>query len=244
MDGQIVPVIFARADSQRLPGKVLKPVLAGRSIVEELLQQLSCIASQVPIMAPPVIATTDRPADEPIVRAASEYGVAVKTGHLMPLMRLREIAEVNPESWLWRVNADSPLLLSLLIRYAADAIAAADADVKLITNLVERSFPYGVSLEMFRASMIAEINLGQSTEDECEHLSPLVWTLQSHEVCNVVAGDIGLSSFDPTVRLTIDLAEDARFFSSLWDDPEFQKNDPGSVERVDCAYRRRLLSET
>lgn len=240
MSGPIVPVILARTDSSRLPGKVLKPLLAGRSVIEELILQLKDIASDVPCIAAPIVATTDRPEDESVVREASALGVKVHTGHVMPLMRLHEIAMSNPHGWLWRINADSPLILSPLIKKAAEIISVVDDDVQVISNLVERSFPYGVSLELYRASLISGISPEQATPEELEHLTPLLQQLKPREVYSVVAGDLALSSFDPTVRLTIDEEEDALFFSSLWDDIRFMAAQPGSLERVDYAYRRRL----
>lgn len=244
MNSCIVPVIFARLDSRRLPGKVLQPLLGGRSVVEELLEQLRGLVGRIPQVARPVIATTTRSVDEPLVRAGSAMKATVVTGHLSPLMRLREISLANPEGWLWRLNADSPLILEPLIERAAEELAALDGGVQVITNLVERSFPYGVSLEMFRADMIMRINADKVTPEESEHLTPIVQRFPPESIRGITAGDLGLPRFDPRIRLTIDDAEDAAFFSSLWDDPDFQGTIPGSLERVEYAYRKRLSNAT
>lgn len=244
MSARIVPIIFARFDSQRLPGKVLKPLLGGKSIVEELLQQLDLFTRQVPHLVAPIIATTSRPVDRPILQLASEMGVDVQAGHLLPLIRLQDIAARHPRAWLWRLNADSPLLLQLLLERAAEEISLIRDESMVITNLVERSFPYGISLEMFRADMIAGISADQATPEESEHLTPIVKRLSPGSVNGIVADDLGLSRFDASVRLTIDDLEDAEFFRSLWDDTEFQGLRPGSLERVEYAYRRRRMNET
>jgi spore coat polysaccharide biosynthesis protein SpsF len=240
MSVRIVPVIFARLDSQRLPGKVLKPLLNGKTIVEELVVQLRYVGKQVPSVAAPVIATTNRSVDEPIVSAASALDTTVSRGHLLPLIRLREISTIEPEDWLWRLNADSPLILQRLIERAAAEVPVLDDGVKIITNLVERSFPYGVSLEMFRADMIMGIEAKRATSGELEHLTPITQRLPPEGIRSIVADDLGLSPFDTRVRLTIDDAEDAAFFGSLWDDPWFQKTRTGSVERVEYAYQKRV----
>lgn len=244
MSLRIIPVIFARFDSRRLPGKVLNPLLNGKSIIEELQGQLSVIAKQISCVADPIIATTIRAEDEPVVRAASRMEFAFMTGDLLPLMRLHEVALANPQDWLWRLNADSPLLLWPLIEHVAEELSVIDDEVQVITNLVDRSFPYGVSLEIFRASMISQINLGQATTEECEHLTPIIQRLSSPELRSVVAGDLGLSPFDSTVRLTVDDAEDAAFFRLLWSDSGFRRTLPGSIERMEYAYRRRLTNAT
>lgn len=240
MKGFVLPIIFARLDSRRLPGKVLEPVLGGRSIIEELLQQVRIMRATIPELGAPLVATTNRQVDLPIVQMVSARGVKVHTGHILPLQRVAGIAESNPQCWLWRLNADSPLLLSSLIARAVKLVSAGPSELKAVTNLFERTFPYGVSLEMFSAAMISQIDVEQATAEECEHLSPLVQRLQPSEVRGVVAGDLGLPRYDPSVRLTIDTEEDATFFSSLWDEPDFLRTGPGSRERIDYAYRRRL----
>lgn len=244
MSAVIIPVIFARLDSRRLPGKVLEPLLDGKCIIDELLVQLGLIAEQVPGVTEPVIATTARAVDEPLVHKARLEGITAIADHFAPLKRLRAIAAANPHCWLWRVNADSPLLLQPLIEYAAAQLPMMDDQVQVITNLVDRSFPYGVSLEMFRAAMINGIDPDEATEEQLEHITPVTQQLPPSAIHGMTAHDLGLSRFDPSIRLTIDDAADAGFFRALWADPDFQRTRPGSVERVNYAHNRRRSGET
>jgi len=243
MSLRIVPVIFARLDSRRLPGKVLEPLLGGKSIVEELLVQLRDLRQRRTQFASPIIATTDRAVDEPIVRTAAAMDVSVLQGDSLPLMRLGEVSRLYPQDWLWRLNADSPLLLLNLIEKAVEVLARNNG-IEAVTNLAERSFPYGVSLEMFRAGVIRNIDTEKVSPQACEHISPVLKDIPQEKIQNIVADDLGLPRFAADVRLTIDNVEDAEFFSSLWDDPKFRRTRPGSVERVEYAYRKRLLNAT
>lgn len=236
--------MLARLDSRRLPGKVLRPLLGEKTIIDALLGQLGSIVQRIPSVGAPVIATTDRLVDEPIVCAGSAWSVTVARGHLLPCLRLRDIACVHPEDWLWRLNADSPLILESLVEFAAKQLSTLDEGIQVITNLVERSFPYGVSLEMFRADMIMGIDAEAATSEELEHVTPIVQQLAPGRVRGIAANDLGLKPFDSRVRLTIDDAEDAEFFGLLWNDPAFQRTTPGSVERVEYAYRKRLANAT
>ena len=206
--------------------------------------QLNLIASKVPCVANPVIATTSRVDDKPIVSWAQREGVDVIGGEFLPLERLQGVAAADSEAWLWRVNADSPLILQALIGRAAAELSAGGEHVQLITNLVERSFPYGVSLEMYRASMIAGINLAEATDEELEHITPIMQRLPPASIRAITAENLGLLNFNSAVRLTVDNEEDAVFFSSLWNDPYFQKTCPGSLERIDYAYRKRMADAT
>lgn len=244
LNAGIIPVIFARLDSSRLPGKVLEPLLGENCVIDELLDQLGSIAAHVPFVSKPIIATTFRAVDEPVLRKAEFKGISAIADELAPLKRLRAIADANPGCWLWRVNADSPLLLEPLIAFAAGQLSRLDDQVQIITNLVDRSFPYGVSLELFRAGMISALNMNQATQDQLEHVTPIMQQFPPEAVFGVTTEDLDLSRFDPAIRLTIDDATDATFFRSLWADPGFQRTRPGSLERVDYAYKRRLFSAT
>jgi spore coat polysaccharide biosynthesis protein SpsF len=236
---QIVPVVLARLDSSRLPGKVLAPLLSGTSIIEQLLEQVGCLAARRTVLAPPIVATTDRAVDAPIVRTAEGLGAAVARGSLWPLARLSSIARSYPSAWIWRLNADSPLLLFRLIERALEFVQEQGQHLKVVSNLEERTFPYGISLEFFRSDLLAGIDTGDMTAEEREHVTPLIRRLPAAARHGVCAEDLGLDRYDPGVRLTIDDRDDAAFFEHLWSDAAFVATAPGSVDRVEFAYRKR-----
>ncbi|MEO5589679.1 MAG: NTP transferase domain-containing protein, partial [Gemmatimonadaceae bacterium] len=72
---RIVCIVEARSNSMRFPGKVLMPIL-GEPMLARMIERLRRCRTLDDI----VVATTDHPADESIVRFAEAFGVAVFRG--------------------------------------------------------------------------------------------------------------------------------------------------------------------
>ena len=171
MKQSVIPVVLARMDSRRMPGKVMRPLLDGHSVIDRVIEQVGLIARTVDGIEDPLIATTPRVVDEPIVRASETWGVQAFAGPLLPLLRMRAIAQEREDSWLWRLNADSPLLLEPLIEYAVSKLPELGGSYCAVTNLLARTFPYGVSLELYRADWLGKIDETLFTEAEKEHIN-------------------------------------------------------------------------
>ncbi len=236
---KIVPVILARADSTRLPGKVLAPIYSGRSIVQHLCEQVHILASEIDCIAPPILATSHRKQDDEVGKLGELNNIEVHRGDLQPLVRLCEIASSKQNVWLWRLNADSPLILFPLIKHVADIKNKINSSTPLVTNLVNRTFPYGISLEMFRSSWLNNLKETRFTQDESENITHIKDRLDESDIYSVEANDLGISSFQSTVRLTIDYDYDADFFNSLWNKRAFVSTEIGSIERITYAYKER-----
>ncbi|WP_218417986.1 cytidylyltransferase domain-containing protein [Alteromonas lipotrueae] len=237
---RILPVVFARADSSRLPGKVLSPILGSHSVIDCIITQVRALAYEESAIAEPVIATSTRSVDDSIARYGEGKGVQVYRGALSPMLRLCELASANVDAWLWRLNADSPLILFPLIKHIVSKLSDMDDATQLITNLNKRTFPYGISLEMYCSRWLREIVNSSHTEEEREHITPICKRLNNDNICNIEANDLSIPDFDSTVRLTIDYEEDADFFGSLWLHPVFDSTEVGSIERITMAYKERI----
>jgi len=243
----ILPVILARNDSLRLPGKVSRPILGGKSIIEILHEQIALISTQLgnDVLTDPVIATTQRSCDNPIRELAKHLGVSVHSGHIMPLCRIKEIISDRADLWVWRINADSPLLLSNLIDEASAHIRnESEGKLKVITNLSPRSFPYGISLEMYFSNFINGLDLERLGSNIVEHITPVQGLIDEQFILNVTNHRDLNNSFDSSVRLTIDHEDDVRFFSGLWGDDDFLKLNSAGYDRVDYAYNKRMSYES
>ena len=237
---KILPVVLARADSNRLPGKVLSPILSGHSVIDYINTQVIALTKDIDGMAKPVIATSIRPVDDVIEHYGEENGISVYRGALSPMQRMCEVANSNGDTWLWRLNADSPLILFPLIKHVAARLNDIDKATLLITNLRKRTFPYGISLEMYYAEWLRELFNNKHTEEEKEHITPIYKRLNSNNICNIEANDLSIQDFDSSVRLTIDYEEDADFFGALWMHRAFDNTQAGSLERINMAYKERI----
>ena len=239
----ILPVILARADSARLPGKVLLPILDGSTLISSIIEQVNTLTALSQCIADAVVASTERPEDDKIEEFCLQQNTSLFRDSYFPLKRLCNLAQKNPGAWLWRLNADSPLILIPLIQHVVSILPKLENTKKLVTNLSNRSFPYGVSLEMYRADWLSGLDQPDFSALEIEHITPLCERLDKQNIYSVEASDLGLTAFDPTVRLTIDTQQDAEFFKALWQSSVFKNTEVGSAERINFAYNERNLYE-
>ena len=153
--------IYARADSRRLPGKVLRPF--GHTT---LLQHVIDRARQVHATRWSLL-TSDRSIDDPLAAAARDAGLDVVRGSATDLVTrtVTGIDTLHVDRFV-RINADSPLFEPRLINAALQRSSADD----LISNIIERRFPYGVAVEIVDAEHYLQL-VDTARSDELEHVT-------------------------------------------------------------------------
>lgn len=165
MSADYVFVVQARMNSARFPGKVLAS-LNGMPILAHVLNRLSAAIPRTEIL----VATSDRPSDDPIAAYAPTLGVDVVRGPLDDVLeRFRMCARLRPRQWIGRINADSPLLDPDVVRRVVDARIDAQAD--LITTVFPRTFPAGQNVELIRAASLARLPDDELTAEDREHVT-------------------------------------------------------------------------
>lgn len=160
--------IQARMTSARFPGKVLAP-FAGEPLVKSVIERVR----QVVPLEQIVLATSDRPSDDPLAAYAAHVGVPVFRGSLDDVFaRFRSCLRAHPCDWFYRVCADSPLLNpDLLVR----AAGLRKDGVDLVTNVFPRTFPKGQSVELLRSSTFSSIDVRTLTAEQTEHLTQVYY---------------------------------------------------------------------
>lgn len=165
---KIATLVFARLDSRRLPGKVLMP-LGGRSILDLVVTRAKRAG------LPVVVATSDRPVDDPIAQAAGRLGVEVYRGSADDVL-VRALAcagEANLDA-IVRISADSPFMPSEVIRDVLQSYMS-DRDVDIVTNVFPRSYPKGASVEVIPTTTLRRIaDLTRASSDR-EHVTQYVY---------------------------------------------------------------------
>ena len=108
---RVVCVIQARMSSQRLPGKVLHPVL-GRPMLAYLVERLrKCEALDGLILA-----TSSDSSDDPLVNFAKSILLKCHRGPLDDVgLRMLQAAEYLGADAIVRISGDSPMLDSALV---------------------------------------------------------------------------------------------------------------------------------
>lgn len=160
-----IAVIQARFNSQRLPGKVLRPLL-GRPMIDYLLEGLDRCRTLNGI----VLATSFESSDDPVASFARDKGVPCFRGPLDDVAnRMLGAARSVGADALVRVSGDSPLLDPALVDSAVELYQQESGD--LVTNVWPRSFPRGQSVEVISCLALARAVNAMTTDYEREHVT-------------------------------------------------------------------------
>lgn len=199
MAKRIVGIIQAHMSSTRLPGKIMKDI-CGKP---ELYRMLERVSKSV-LLDDIVIATSDLPCDDFIVKKCSEWGYHVFRGSDSDVLaRYYGAARLYPADVYVRMTSDCPLLDA---RYIDGTIGYfLKNDYRYVSNAnahVPPTFPLGMGCEVFTAQLLQEAFQNATEHYEHEHVTPYMYWKQD---------SIGAYSYREDVsnyRLTLDTPED------------------------------------
>ncbi len=149
---KFITIIFARMDSQRLPGKVLMD-LSGKPVLYYVLERVKNInISEV------VIATSTRKIDDPIVDYANQKKVKVFRGASDDVLdRAIKCAKYFSANCVLRICGDSPFVSFELANQAIEIMKEKIPDI--VTTNCPRSWPIGSSVELATIETLETIKL-------------------------------------------------------------------------------------
>lgn len=160
----MVAIIPGRMSSARLPGKILRPV-GGRPMIEWTLRTCQSVGGMDEV----VVATSTDESDDPVADWCETAGVPCSRGDLADVYgRIAKTCREHPSDVFFRVNADSPLVNRHLFDEALAWHRAEELD--LVTNIMPRTFPPGVSIEAIRTATYLGIGWDLDAEDR-EHVT-------------------------------------------------------------------------
>jgi spore coat polysaccharide biosynthesis protein SpsF len=190
--------------STRLPGKVLAP-LNGRPMLRFMLDRLaSRPVGQV------VVATSELDRDDPIAREAHNAGIPVVRGAEQDVLaRFVRALENHPADAVVRLTADCPLVDPSIVVAVAEEHSRYAADYT--TNVLPRTFPKGLDVEVISASALRDAHDRAVDPAEREHVTPYLY--RHPEVFR-------LANYRSAVdysgrRWTVDIAEDLELMQSV-----------------------------
>jgi spore coat polysaccharide biosynthesis protein SpsF len=198
-------VVQARMGSERLPGKVLRP-LAGRPALDYVIERVSR-AGEPDLV---VVATSDDASDDPIAEHCAASGVEFHRGPLADVAaRIGEVVERFDLSAFARVSGDSPLLDQRILDRAIARFREGNADV--VTNVFPRTYPSGQSVEVV-SRVTFEAALAEMDEPgDREHVTPFLYRhADRFEIVNLAADhDHG------EIDMALDTAADAELIEAM-----------------------------
>lgn len=204
---KIGAIIAARMSSKRLPGKVLRKI-QDKPLLWYILSRLELLPT---IKHNLVIATSSMTEDDIISHFGADNGIPVFRGELDRVaIRLHEAAKINAFDYFFRINGDSPFVDIQLYKQAIAALDERQYD--LVTNLLVRSYPYGVSVELIKTSAMAKAIENMSCAEDFEHSTQVFYRNPDRfEIKNILRQGENLQH----LRLTIDNAEDLKRFENF-----------------------------
>ena len=166
---KIFAFVQARMSSKRFPGKILFP-LAGKTMLLYLIESLQR-AKHLDGYA--VLTSTDV-TDDPVEAFCRTHGISYFRGSLQNVAeRFRcAIDHFLPDAFI-RISGDSPFIDHRLIDEAVFRFREDKYD--LVTNVLERTFPKGQSVEIIRSACFLEALTRFETEEDREHVTPFFY---------------------------------------------------------------------
>ena len=162
---KIGAIVQARMSSRRFPGKVLHEV-AGKPMLQFLLERLAHCSSIEEV----IVATSCDPSDDALAEFCRKYDVGCHSGPLDDVAsRFLAAAEDRRYDAFVRVSGDSPLLDPRLIDKAVSLFRSGDYD--LVTNVLERTYPSGQSVEALRTETFRSAYALMTEAVDLEHVT-------------------------------------------------------------------------
>ena len=193
----VLCVVQARTGSTRLPGKVLREV-AGRPMLQFMLDRLGDLA-----VDELVVATSDLARDDAVAHLAIEAGrPVVHASESDVLARFVAALDAYPADHVVRLTGDCPLADPALV----EAVIAhhRDRGADYTSNVIPRTFPKGLDVEVVRASVLRVAHAEASDVAEREHVTPFVYRRPERFRLANLRHDVPLGD----ERWTVDTAED------------------------------------
>ena len=203
----VLCIVQARMKSTRLPGKVMKP-LGNGTVVSFLLDRLER-SKNIDII---LLATSTEPEDLPLAESIDEQRFGVFQGDERDVLgRFNAAIQPFPESeTIVRVTADCPLMdPSVVNEVIADY---QKGDVDYVSNVVRRSYPDGMDVEVFSRNALIEANKHAVKEFDREHVTP--WIRGSGLF---ICRDVVFNQDRSALRLTLDEQEDYEVIQTIVD---------------------------
>lgn len=186
--------IYARSDSQRLPGKPMM-FLAGHRLIDIVAARAGMVGAEGCALL-----TSDRPVDDALAEHGSRLGLQVVRGHATDLvMRTVQGLQETGATHFLRANADSPFLEPQLAKFAMPHLN----EYSIISNLLIRKFPYGIAIEWVEAGFFHD-RAGTAEESELEHVTKHLY----RQLNEIKALCLTQARNDTDLRLVIDTPAD------------------------------------
>jgi len=182
--------------SKRLPGKMLK-MLGNMTIIDRVYSNLKKTEGVSKI----IVATSEDETDLPLVNHCYKNKITCFRGSLQDVAsRFLHISQAENEAAFVRISGDSPIIDPKLVGQLIRKFEEGCFD--LVTNVHERTYPKGQSVEVFSSKIFNKSYQLFKTPDHFEHVSSYYYeNADAFNIKNIRSGgnynDINLSIDTP-----------------------------------------------
>ena len=196
----VVGLIQARLSSSRLPGKVLKTVLAKPLLLWQIERLRASRALDLL-----VVATSDSPEDDPIAELCHEKGVLCYRGSLDDVLaRMYCAAKAHGAGTVVRLTGDCPLLDPRVVDRMVEEHFSHGANVT--SNSKKPVYPDGMDVEVCSFEALERAHLEASRPSEREHVT--LYFYNHPDFFSVHHMSLKEHEQFPLLRLTVDEPQD------------------------------------
>jgi spore coat polysaccharide biosynthesis protein SpsF len=201
----IYVIIQARMNSERLPGKVMKPI-RGVPMIGIMIKRLKNAGYPV------ILATSVNPENDILSQYAKDQGIGIYRGSENNVLeRFWFAAKENGADYIVRVTGDNPLVDGLFIRTTIESIQDFGQNT-FFTTTKSKTFPIGTGFEYFSFCLLEKAYKNSDLTYFKEHVTPYM-----HQN---VPGDIKILTISRDTsklhyRLTVDTIEDFTLIKTL-----------------------------
>lgn len=194
----MLAIIQARMSSSRLPGKMMMK-LADRPILSWVYDRV-CQAANVDKV---LVATSITSSDDPIEAYCSSRSMPIFRGSLEDVAgRFLAAVENEHAPAFIRINGDSPLIDPQIIDIGINQFKSEEYD--LVTNVQQRTFPKGQSVEIISTNAFKRLCDKQSLQADREHVTKLFYANNFEFKVKNFSSNPNMSD----IQLSVDTMED------------------------------------
>ncbi len=204
----ILAIIQARMSSSRLPGKVLRPILGEPMLFRQIER-----VKRAKLIDQLIVATSDEKSDDVIAEFCKDMNIYCYRGSLDDVLaRYYHAAKRFNPDYVVRLTADCPLADPNLIDEVISFALKNEFDYA--SNVIERTFPDGLDIEVVKFSCLEEAFHKATTSCDREHVTSYIYNNESCFKIGSYTGDWGLSDW----RWTVDNLKDYEFAKKIYEE--------------------------
>ncbi|PKL70354.1 MAG: spore coat biosynthesis protein F [Methanomicrobiales archaeon HGW-Methanomicrobiales-1] len=220
---KIVATIEARMTSNRLPGKILRPIL-GKPTLELLIERLAHVRQIDQI----VVATTSNRTDDVVEELACRLGIGCYRGSEDDVLdRVIKAAQSYDADIIVEITGDCPLLDPKVIDHLIEIFLHNSYDY--VSNTLKQTYPNGLDAQVFSLKTLEEV--ASLTLDPVDHEHVSLYIYEHPERYTLFNLESGLPEKYWDLRLTVDTIEDFGLINSIYEEL-YPKNPRFTLEDI------------